>query len=342
MSDAPRFLTVDDYEPAAREILERGVYDYYAGGAGDEITLRENVLAFERWVIRPRFLRGAGSPDPSTSVLGVPLAFPVLVAPWAYQWMAHEAGEQATAQAASDAGTVMIASSTAVAVLEDIAIAGEGPKWWQLYLAADRGYSADMLARVAAAGYGAIVWTVDVPALGLRRRDARNGFVLPMGLTGGATSDFEPDLRWEDLSWIREQVPGLAVLVKGLLTGEDARLAVDYGADGIVVSNHGGRQLDRSPAGIDALPEVVDAVGGAIPVLVDGGVRRGLDVLTAIALGASATLVARPTAWGLAVAGQDGVRDVLRILHDEFAHAMTLTGCRTVDEIGPELVARAP
>jgi isopentenyl diphosphate isomerase/L-lactate dehydrogenase-like FMN-dependent dehydrogenase len=342
MDEAPRFLTVDDYEPVARERLERGVYDYYAGGAGDEVTLRENVRAFERWVVRPRFLRGSGSPDPSTTVLGVPIAFPLLVAPWAYQWMAHEDGEEGTARAAGDAGTVMVVSSTAVDRLEGVAIAGSGPKWWQLYLAEDRGYSADMLARVVAAGYGAIVWTVDVPALGLRRRDARNGFVLPMGLTGGARSDFEPNLTWEDLAWIREHAPGLPVLVKGILTAEDARLAAEHGADAVVVSNHGGRQLDRAPAGIDALPEVVEAVGGSIPVLVDGGVRRGLDVLTALALGAVAALVARPIAWGLAAVGEAGVRDVLRILHDEFVHAMSLTGCRSVDEIGPGLVARAP
>jgi isopentenyl diphosphate isomerase/L-lactate dehydrogenase-like FMN-dependent dehydrogenase len=341
MTEASRFLTVDDYEPAAREVLEPGVFDYYAGGAGDELTLRENVLAFERYVIRPRFLRGAGSPDPSTAVLGSPLSFPVLVAPWAYQWMAHPDGEQATARAASAEGSVMVVSSTAVDALEDIAVAGAGRAWWQLYLAADRGYSAEMLRRVVAARYGAIVWTVDVPALGLRRRDARNGFVLPMGLTGAAASDFEANLTWEDLGWIRDHAPGLPVLVKGLLTAEDARLAVAHGADAIVVSNHGGRQLDRSPAAIDALPDVVEAVAGAIPVLVDGGIRRGLDVLTALALGAVATLVARPTAWGLAVAGEAGVRDVLRILREEFVHAMTLTGCRTVEEIGPGLVARA-
>jgi 4-hydroxymandelate oxidase len=342
MTDAPRFLTVDDYEPAARERLDPGVYDYYAGGAGDEVTLRENVRAFERWVLRPRFLRGSGVPDPSTSVLGVPVAFPILVAPWAYQWMAHPDGEQATARAAGEAGTVMIVSSTAIAQLEEVAAAGSGVKWWQLYLAEDRGFSADMLARVVAAGYGAIVWTVDVPALGLRRRDARNGFVLPMGLTGGAASDFEPDLTWDDLPWIRERAPGLPVIVKGLLTAEDARLAVEHGADAIVVSNHGGRQLDRSPTGIDALPEVVAAVEGRVPVLMDGGVRRGLDVLTALALGATATLVARPTAWGLAAAGEAGVRDVLRILHDELVHAMTLTGCASAGDIGPGLVARAP
>ena len=342
MSEAPRFQTVDDYEPVAREVLERGVYDYYAGGAGDEVTLRENVRAFQRWVVRPRFLRGSASPDPSTTVLGVPVSFPLLVAPWAYQWMAHSDGERATARAAADAGTVMIVSSTAVDQLEDVAAASRSPKWWQLYLAEDRGFSADMLARVVAAGYGAVVWTVDVPALGLRHRDARNGFVLPMGLTGGATSDFEPNLTWGDLPWIREHAPGLPVLVKGLLTAEDAVLAVEHGADAVIVSNHGGRQLDRSPTGIDALPEVVDAVAGRIPVLVDGGVRRGLDILTAVALGASAVLTARPTAWGLAVAGEAGVRDVLRILHDELVHAMALSGCRSVAEITRERVAVAP
>jgi len=342
MDEAPRYLTVDDYAAAAQGALEQGVFDYYAGGAGDEITLRENVRAFERWLVRPRFLRGAASPDPSTSVLGVPVSFPLLVAPWAYQWMAHPDGEQATARAAADAGTVMIVSSTAADRLEDVAASGDGPKWWQLYLAADRGYSADMLARVVAAGYSAITWTVDAPALGLRLRDARNGFVLPMGLTGRANIDIEANLTWDDLPWIREHAPGLPVLVKGLLTAEDALLAVEHGADAVVVSNHGGRQLDRSPAGIDALPQVVDAVAGRIPVLMDGGVRRGLDILTAVALGASATLTARPTAWGLAVAGQAGVRDVLRMLHDEFVHAMALSGCLSVAEITRERVVAAP
>jgi 4-hydroxymandelate oxidase len=330
--EPPRFVTVDDYEPAARALLPRDAYDFFAGGAGDERTLADNLRAFDRWVIRPRFLRGSGAPDTSTSVLGTPVSFPVLVAPWAYQRMAHPDGEWATARAASRAGTVMCVSTTTFAFLEEVATAADGPKWWQLYVFSDREMTAEMLKRVVAAGFGAIVWTVDFPVAGLRHRDTRNGFDVPIGMPSDDLV-YDPDLTWDDLAWIRAQVPDLPVLVKGLLTSEDARLALEAGVDGIVVSNHGGRQLDASPAALDALPEVAEVVAGRVPVLMDGGVRRGTDVLTALALGATAVMVGRPTAWGLAVAGEEGVADVLRILRDEFTNAMALTGCRAVTEI---------
>ncbi len=341
MDDVPRIVTVDDYEPIARAKLPRDVYDYIAGGAGDERTLDENRRVFDRWILRPRFLRGIEAVDPSTSVLGVPLAFPVMVAPWAYQGMAHADGEVGTRRAASDAGTVMVVSSTVVASLEDVAAAAPGPAWWQLYLARDRGLAAGMLARVVAAGYGAIVWTVDFPVAGLRHRDTRSGFTMPIGLPG-AEYEFEPALRWEDLAWIREHAPGLPVWIKGLLTAEDALLAVERGAEGIVVSNHGGRQLDGCAAGLDALPEIVEAVAGRLPVLVDGGVRRGTDVVKALALGAAAVLVARPVAWGLAAAGREGVANVLAILRAETENAMALCGVRTVAEVTSDLVAPGP
>jgi 4-hydroxymandelate oxidase len=196
-----------------------------------------------------------------------------------------------------------------------------------------------MLERVVAAGFGAICLTVDFPTNGLRHRDTRNGFVMPIGLEEDDLT-YDPNLSWDDLGWIRERTPGLPLLVKGILTAEDATLAREAGVDGVVVSNHGGRQLDSSPAPISVLPEVLDAVGDAMPVLVDGGVRRGTDVLKALALGARAVLVGRPCAWGLAVGGEAGVADVLRILVDEFRNAMALTGCRTVGEITPALVRR--
>jgi 4-hydroxymandelate oxidase len=341
MPDEPRFVTVEDYEPVARERLSTEVFDYFAGGAGDERTLHENILAFERWVVRPRFLRGAGTPDTSTHVLGTRISFPVLIAPWAYQWMAHDEGELATARAAAAAGTIVVVSSTAVGSLEDVATASDGPKWWQLYIAADRGFTEEMLVRVRASGFSAICWTVDFPVNGLRHRDTRNGFLMPLGLD---RSDYvyDPAITWDDLGWIRERTQDIPILVKGILTSEDADLAIQAGADGIVVSNHGGRQLDRSPASLDALPEVVDAVAGRIPVLMDGGVRRGVDVITALALGASAVLVGRPCAWGLAAAGEPGVRGVLEILHAEFENAMALSGCRRVDEITRDLVSPSP
>jgi 4-hydroxymandelate oxidase len=345
MSEPPPYITVDDYEPVARAALPTDVWGYFAGGAGDERTLGENRKAFDRWLIRPRFLRAAGEPDPSTSILDTHVDFPVLVAPWAYQHMAHSDGELATARAAAGAGTIMVVSSTAERILEDVASASEGPKWWQLYVFSDRGRTGEMLARVASSGYEAICWTVDFPVNGLRHRDARSGFVLPIGLPesepeGGL--EYDPFLSWDDLAWIRGLVPGLPIVVKGLLTAEDAELAVQAGADAIVVSNHGGRQLDSSPAGLDALPEVVAQVAGRVPVLMDGGVRRGVDVLKALALGASGVLVGRPTVWGLAAEGEAGVAGVLAILRAEFENAMALSGCRTVAEIGHQLIAPAP
>jgi 4-hydroxymandelate oxidase len=337
----PPYLQVDDYEPVARSKLPADVYDYYAGGAGDERTLAENLRAFDRWVIRPRFLRGSGTPDTSTEVLGAPIRMPVLVAPWAYQGRAHPDGERATVRAAERAGTIAVISSTAVDRLEEIAAASAAPKWWQLYLFTDVGRSADMLRRVAEAGFRAICWTVDFPVAGLRHRDSRSGFVMPVGIPGDELV-YESNLTWDHLGFIRDHAPGLPVLIKGILTAEDAALAVEHGADGVVVSNHGGRQLDSCPAGLDALPEVVEAVDGRIPVLMDGGVRRGTDVLKALALGAVAVLVGRPAVWGLAAEGEEGVADVLGIFGAEFENAMALTGCRTVGDIDRDLIAPAP
>lgn len=340
MGEPPRFACLDDFEPAARALLPPEVFDYYAGGAGDEWTLRENRDAWGRWMLRPRYLVGVAERDPSTEVLGTPLSFPALVAPWAYQHLAHPDGELATARAAERAGTIMVVSTTAVDRLEDVAGAAGGPKWWQLYLFEDRGLTAEMLRRVVAAGFEAICLTVDFPVNGLRLRDARSGFVMPIGLPQDDRV-YDPAASWDDLGWIREHAP-LPLLVKGILTAEDARLAVAAGVDGIVVSNHGGRQLDGVPAGVTVLPEIVDAVGGRVPVLVDGGVRRGTDVLRALALGGRAVLVGRPAAWGLAVGGEQGVVDVLEMLRAEFDNAMALTGCRSVADITDSLVAPAP
>jgi 4-hydroxymandelate oxidase len=342
VSDPTRFVTVDDYEPVARELLPPGVYDYYAGGAGDEATVAENRRAFDRWILRPRVLRGlAEPPDLRIELLGRELAFPVLIAPWAFRHLAHADGDVAMARAAAAAGTVMTLSATAYRELEAVAEASGGAAWFQLYLMTDRGHSAEVLGRVVEAGFRAIVWTVDVPVLGLRHRDTRSGFELPIG-PRDTELEFDPAISWEDLAWIRERAPGLPVLLKGILTREDAALAVEAGADGIVVSNHGGRQLDGVAAGLGALPEVVEAVDGRIPVLVDGGIRRGTDVLKCLALGADAVQVARPTCWGLAVDGEHGVRNVLRILRDELENAMWIAGCPSAASIGSDLVAPAP
>jgi isopentenyl diphosphate isomerase/L-lactate dehydrogenase-like FMN-dependent dehydrogenase len=337
--DAPKIVTVDDYEPLARERLATDVYDYFAGGAGDEWTLAENRRAFERWVIRPRMLTGAWPVHPSIELLGTSIDAPVLVAPWAYQMRAHPDGERATARAAARAKTVMVVSSTTADYLEDVAGASDGPKWWQLYVFTERGETVDMLHRVHAAGFAAVCLTVDFPVSGLRHRDTRNDFDMPIGLPQDELT-FAPDLTWDDLSWIRDAAP-VPLLVKGIMTAEDARIGVEVGVDGIVVSNHGARQLDSVHAPITVLPEIVEAVEGRVPVLVDGGFRRGTDIFKALALGATAVLVGRPACWGLAAAGEEGVVDVLRILRAELENTMILAGTRSVADITRAHVERA-
>ena len=329
-------VTLDEWETAARAILSPGVFHYIAGGAGAEHTLAANDAAFDRWTIWPSMLRRSGDPDPSTAVLGTPFAFPVAIAPWAFQWQVHADGEAGTARAAATLGVPMCVSSTVLDGLEMVA-ASQAALWWQLYIWRDRDATADLLRRAESAGFRALMWTVDVPALGRRHRDTRTGFALPVG-PAGTPQEFEPNLSWDDLAWIRAQAPTLPVIVKGILRGDDARAAIDHGADAIVVSNHGGRQLDRAPASLDALPGVVDAARGRVPVLVDGGIRDGADVLIALALGAAAVLVGRPTAWGLAVGGQAGVEEVLTFLRDGFISAMANAGCRALDDITRDLV----
>jgi 4-hydroxymandelate oxidase len=350
-------LTLDDFEQTARELLPQMVFDYYAGGAGDEWTLRENRRAFDRWVIRPRVLIDASQPDLRTTVLGQPLPFPILLAPTAFQRMAHDDGELATARAAASLGALMVVSTIATVSLEDIAET-DVARWFQLYVLKDRDLTAELVKRADAAGYSALVLTVDAPFLGRRLRDERNRFTLPPGVSlanlagaglpvsaGSGLSSFfldrhDPTLNWESVGWLRSLSP-LPLVLKGILTGQDARLAVDAGADAVIVSNHGGRQLDGAPATLDVLPEVVESVDGRMEVLVDGGVRRGTDVLKALALGARAVLVGRPYLWGLAVDGEAGVRRVLEVLRDELILAMILAGQPSVAGIERSLVAWA-
>jgi 4-hydroxymandelate oxidase len=332
-------VTVDDYEPIAASKLPREVYDYYAGGAGGEWTLRENRAAFDRWVLRPRVLVGVAERDTSTEVLGTRISLPIVAGPWAFQGLAHPDGEVATARAVGQARTITVLSSTSSHRIEAVAEATDAPKWFQLYVHLDRGFTRDSLRRAHRAGFGAVVFTADAPYLGKRERDLRNQMALPIEARGQEL-DLDPSISWDDLQWIREDAP-VPLLIKGILTAEDARLAMEHGVDGIVVSNHGGRQLDGSPSSLDALVEVVEAVEGRCEVLMDGGVRRGTHVLKALALGARAVMVARPIAWGLAAAGEEGVGNVLAILREEFDLAMALTGCRSVDDIGSDLVRRA-
>jgi 4-hydroxymandelate oxidase len=359
--DRPAPVSVDEYEERARERLPRMAFDYYAGGAGEEWTLTENRAAFHRWVLRPRVLIDVSERDTSTTVLGAPVSFPVLVAPTALMRMADREGEVAVARAAAAEGTVMTLSTIASATIEEVAEAAQdAPRWFQLYVHRDRELTRHLVERAVAAGYRALVVTVDAPLLGLRDRDSRNRFATPpgvglsnvgarflpdveegeSGLFAYVKSQQDPSVTWDDVAWLRS-LCDLPIVLKGILTAEDAALAAEAGADGIVVSNHGGRQLDGTIASLDALPEVVEA-SGTCEVYLDGGVRRGSDVLKAVALGARAVLVGRPPLWGLAVGGEAGARHVLHLLRQDLDVAMAIAGCRTVDDITPALVRPAP
>ena len=352
---------VEDFEAIARERLTQMAYDYYAGGAEDEITLRENREAFRRRFLRYRVLVDVTERDTSTRVIGQELPFPVILAPTSMHKLAHSDGEIATARGAAPLGALMTLSSISTVSLEDVAAAEPGAaRWFQLYCYSDRSVTEMLVKRAHAAGYTAIVVTVDVPLLGRRERDFRNLFALPEGVRfanfelpksepgeeGSALSSWvaslqTPTLNWDDLAWLRSLSP-LPMLLKGIVRADDAARAVAMGVDGVWVSNHGGRQLDGAIASADALPDVAAAVGGRAAVIVDGGVRRGTDVLKAIALGADAVAVGRPQLWGLAAGGSEGVRRVLEMLRDEFSLAMALCGARTIAEITPDLLVEHP
>jgi len=340
-------LNVGDYECEAERVLDAGVFGYFAGGAGDEVTLRDNVDAFSRRQLRPRMLVDVGEVTTAATVLGHELSMPILVAPTAFQRLAHADSEAATARAAAAVGTVMCQSTLSSVTPAELAAAAPGANlWFQLYWSTDRGFTVDLLAAVVEAGFEAVVFTIDFPVAGRRERDIRAAFALPTDLSlpnipaALERQNFHADLgkivdntlTWRDLEWLRETCP-LPLVLKGILTAEDARLASDHGAAGVVVSNHGGRQLDCVPASLDVLPEVVDAVGERVEVLVDGGVRRGTDVAKALALGARAVLVGRPVVWGLAVSGEQGVREVLELLQRELELGLTLLGCRSPAEV---------
>ena len=348
-----------DFERLAEGRLPRVVWDYYSGGAQDEVTLRENRAAYDRITLYPRILVDVSKCSPGTTVLGERVSMPVLVAPTAFHRMAHEDGEMATARAAGGAGTIMLVSTLSNTDVEDVAAAATGPLWFQLYIYKDRGATRDLVARVEKAGARAIVLTVDAPVLGPRERDVRNRFTLPDGLAvknlvgagqGTVANESEgsglhtyvstfidPALSWRDVEWLRG-ITKLPVLLKGIVRADDARRAVEAGVQGVIVSNHGGRQLDTAPATIDALPNVADAVNGRAEVYVDGGIRRGTDVVKALARGARAVMVGRPVLWGLAVDGEAGVARVLEILRNEFDTALALCGSPTVADVTADLL----
>jgi isopentenyl diphosphate isomerase/L-lactate dehydrogenase-like FMN-dependent dehydrogenase len=350
-------LSVAEYERLAEEQLDPGPWAYLAGGSGDEWTLRENRAAFARWTFRPRVLCDVSEISTATTVLGIPIELPVVVAPVAYQQLYHRDGECATARGAAAAGAGMAVSTFSTRTHEQIAAAAPGlMQWCQLYVFQDRGVTREHLAGATAAGCSAVVLTVDTPRLAQRERDLRVGFEIPSDLplpyaraaVGEAAHNpadqfalLDPSVSWRDLEWITSEGQ-LPVVLKGVVTAEDAELAVEHGAAAIVVSNHGGRQLDGAPATLDALPEVADAVAGRSEVYLDGGIRRGTDVAKAIALGARAVLAGRAPVFGLAVAGEDGVRHVLELLRDELALALCLLGCTAPEELTRAHVQRSP
>ena len=349
-----------DIEHEARARLAEPVYDYFAGGANDERTLVRNEAAWGERRLRPRQLVDVGHVDTTSRILGHDLAMPVLTAPCAFNVLAHPDGEIGVARATAGAGVAQVLSMQATSTLEDVAASGAGMRWLQLAVLRDRGITRALVERAEGAGYTAICVTVDVPVLGRRERDVRNGFRLPDGIemvnlspyvpAGLAEADpqtalarfvnslFDPSLTWEAVDWLCSQTR-LPVLVKGILSADDARRALDHGAAGVMVSNHGGRQLDGVPSTCEALPEVVAAVDGRVPVTVDGGIRRGTDVIRAIALGATAVLIGRPYLWALAVGGETGVRDMLELLESEIRTAMALLGRPSVADLDESVLA---
>ena len=351
-------INVADFERLAAEKLEQGPRDYFAGGAGDEITLRENVDAWGHWRLRPRVLKDVREVSTRAELLGKPVEMPILVAPVAYQRMAHPEAEAGMAAGAAGAGTAMCLSTlSTIRPAEVAAAAPEGRHWFQLYVFRDAGVTRALMDEAIDAGFEAILLTADAPPGGNRERDRRNRFTLPRELgtpsltaaTGGEEALtieqtfalMNHALTWADVADLASEC-SIPVFVKGLLTAEDAELALEHGAAGVVVSNHGGRQLDRSLATADALPEIAEALDGRATLLVDGAIRRGVDVATALALGADAVLVGRPALWGLAAAGREGVARVLGLLREELELTLGLCGCTSPAELTREHVRRAP
>lgn len=344
---------MSEYEAIAREKLPKMVYDYYASGAEDQWTLAENTRAFSRILFRPRILIDVSKIDMTANVLGFKISMPIMIAPTAMQKMAHPHGECATARAASAAGTIMILSSWSTSSVEEVASTGPGIRFFQLSVYKDRHVVERLVRRVERAGFKAIALTVDAQRLGRRESDIKNRFTLPphltlknfeglelgkmdkvenSGLASYVAGQIDRTLSWKDVKWL-QSITVLPILMKGVLTAEDTRIAIQNKIAGIIVSNHGARQLDYVPSTIMVLEEVVKAAQGRVPIFLDGGVRRGTDVFKALALGASGIFIGRSVVFSLAADGEVGVRKVLQRLRDEFELTMALSGCRSLSEI---------
>ena len=353
--DLRELITCDDLEDQARQLLTHQAFEYVAGGAGAGLTVDENRAAFNRIRLLPRVLRNVSAIDTSLEIFGRKHEFPILLAPTGYHMLMHPRGELETVAGADLAKCTLCAASFSTYTIEQIAAASEQPLWFQLYLQNDREFTKELVHRALAAGCEALCVTVDAPLNGPRDRELRAGFSLPAGVQRAnlsglgsfvAAAAHRPngrniysathaaDVTWKDIDWLRSLIP-VRLLLKGILHPLDAELALQAGCDGIIVSNHGGRSVDTVPATIDALPAVVARIGGRLPVFLDGGIRRGIDVFKALALGADGVLVGRPPLWGLAIGGAEGVARVLEILRTELEMTMGLVGCPDLQSIGP-------
>jgi 4-hydroxymandelate oxidase len=352
-------INLNDIERKAAEQISHNAYEYYVGGGADEITIAENKRAFQEISLLPRVLRDVSQRSLETLLLGQKFSVPIGIAPTAMQRLAHTEGELATARAAAAMNVPMILSTTSTIALEDVAHVQGVSLWFQVYVYKDREATRELAQRAADNGCKALVLTVDTPYLGKREREIRSGFHLPpnmelpnyralgktsvsqgneeSGLARHFTENIDPALTWKDVEWLRT-ISGLPVVVKGILRSDDAKKAAEHGAAGIIVSNHGGRQVDTALATIRALPAIAEAVENRLDIMLDGGVRRGTDVLKALALGAKAVFLGRPILWGLGYDGEQGVKRVLEILRDEFDLAMALCGCRNIAEITRDLL----
>ncbi|XP_076164499.1 hydroxyacid oxidase [Ptiloglossa arizonensis] len=354
------FVCIEDYQKHADKYLATPVRDYYNSGAGEEYSLRLNTEAFRKYRIRPRFLRDVSKRDLRTTVLGQEISMPLGVAPSAMQRMAHPDGECGNARAAEAAGTIYTLSTIATSSIEEVAEAApKGIKWFQLYIYVDRDITLNLVKRAEKAGFKALVLTVDAPLFGARRADVRNKFTLPNHLRLGnfegnlsnevnnkmsgsslneyVAKQFDASITWDDIKWIKS-ITKLPIILKGILTPEDALLAIESDVQAIIVSNHGARQVDSIPASIEALPDVVKAVNGKLEVYMDGGVRQGIDVFKAIALGAKMVFVGRPMLWGLSYSGEQGAKQVLEMFRKEIDLTFALTGCRSVKDVKQDMV----
>ncbi|XP_030381413.1 (S)-2-hydroxy-acid oxidase GLO1 [Scaptodrosophila lebanonensis] len=354
-------VCVEDFEQNAKTKLEKNALDYYKSGAGEQYSLKLNRDAFKRLRLRPRCLRDVSQINISCEIFGHKLQWPLGIAPTAMQKMAHPDGEGGNARAAGKAGSIFILSTLSTTSLEDLAAAAPDTiKWFQLYIYKDRSLTESLVRRAEKANFKALVLTIDAPIFGHRRADVRNNFSLPShlslanfqdekangvitmkgasGINEYVSSQFDPTLSWKDIKWLKE-ITKLPIVVKGVLTAEDAILAREFGCHGVIVSNHGARQIDTVPASIEALPEVVKAVGNDLVVMMDGGILEGNDIFKALALGAKAVFVGRPAVWALAYNGQRGVEEMLHVLRKDFEITMALIGCQALKDIQPSMVA---